>query len=68
MATKTPTMFETRNDLSAESRDMMEAFSASGYFDVYYSAAGYDEITNMIDSGKAKGVLEALVKLSHDKV
>ncbi|MDD4768137.1 MAG: ABC transporter permease [Desulfotomaculaceae bacterium] len=40
--------------LSAESRDMMEAFSASGYFDVYYSAAGYDEITKMIDSGRAK--------------
>ncbi len=40
--------------LSAESRDMMEAFGASGYFDVYYAANGYDEITNMIDSGKAK--------------
>lgn len=40
--------------LSAESRDMMEAFSASGYFDVHYSATGYAEITKMIDSGKAK--------------
>ncbi|OQA07182.1 MAG: Inner membrane transport permease YbhS [Firmicutes bacterium ADurb.Bin373] len=40
--------------LSAESRDMLEAFSASGYFDVYYSAAGYAEITHMIDSGKAR--------------
>lgn len=40
--------------LSAESRDMMEAFTASGYFDVYYSAAGYTEITELIDSGRAK--------------
>jgi ABC-2 type transport system permease protein len=40
--------------LSAESRDMMEAFSASGYFDVYYAADSYTGITNMIDSGKAK--------------
>jgi ABC-2 type transport system permease protein len=40
--------------LSAESRDMLDAFSASGYFDIYYSATGYDEITDMIDSGRAK--------------
>ncbi len=40
--------------LSAESRDMIGSFSASGYFDVYYAAAGYSEITQMIDSGKAK--------------
>ncbi|MDD2443840.1 MAG: ABC transporter permease [Desulfotomaculaceae bacterium] len=40
--------------LSAESRDLLEAFSASGYFDITYAAEGYDEITGLIDSGKAK--------------
>ncbi len=40
--------------LSAESRDLLEAFSASGYFDITYVAKGYADITNMIDSGKAK--------------
>ncbi len=40
--------------LSPGSRDLMEAFTASGYFDVYYTADGYAEITSMIDSGKAK--------------
>ncbi|NQS76440.1 MAG: ABC transporter permease [Peptococcaceae bacterium] len=40
--------------LSAESRDMLEAFSASGYFDVYHAAAGYTEITHLIDSGRVK--------------
>lgn len=40
--------------LSAESRDLLEAFSASGYFDITCAAEGYDEITGLIDSGKAK--------------
>ncbi|HOV79730.1 MAG TPA: ABC transporter permease [Bacillota bacterium] len=40
--------------MSAESRDLLEAFSASGYFDVTYIAGGYAEVTKMIDSGKAK--------------
>jgi len=40
--------------LSAESRDLLEAFSASGYFDLTYNAKGYADITNLIDSGKAK--------------
>jgi len=40
--------------LSAESRDLMDAFSASGYFDVTSTAKGYSEITKMIDSGKVK--------------
>jgi len=40
--------------LSAESRDLLEAFSASGYFDIAYNAKGYAEITKMIDSGKAR--------------
>lgn len=40
--------------LSAESRDLVDAFSASGYFDITYNAKGYNEITDMIDSGKVK--------------
>jgi ABC-2 type transport system permease protein len=40
--------------LSAESRDLLEAFSASGYFDICYNANGYSGLTRMIDSGKAK--------------
>ncbi|MCL6447892.1 MAG: ABC transporter permease [Armatimonadetes bacterium] len=40
--------------LSFESRDLLEAFSASGYFDIVYAARGYDDLTKMIDSGKVK--------------
>jgi ABC-2 type transport system permease protein len=40
--------------LSAESRDLLESFTASGYFDLTYDAKGYSEITELIDSGKAK--------------
>jgi len=40
--------------LSYESRDLQQAFSASGYFDVVASAGSYDEVTKMIDSGQAK--------------
>lgn len=40
--------------LSAESRDLLNSFSASGYFDIAYTANGYSEITEMIDSGKTK--------------
>ena len=40
--------------LSLESRDMLDAFSASGYFDITAVAGSYDEVTRMIDSGKAK--------------
>ena len=40
--------------LSAESRDLLESFSASGYFDINYNAKGYSDLTVMIDSGKAK--------------
>ena len=40
--------------LSAESRDLLGTFTASGYFDVAYAAKGYSEITELIDSGKAK--------------
>lgn len=50
--------------LSAESRDMMEAFYASGYFDVYYAADSYTAITTLIDSGKAKvGIIFPLISV-----
>lgn len=40
--------------LSRESRDMLEAFSASGYFDIMFTAGSYREVNQMIDSGKAR--------------
>lgn len=40
--------------LSYESRDLLDSFTASGYFDVKYIAKNYDEINRCIDSGKAK--------------
>lgn len=40
--------------LSGESREMLESFSSSGYFDIKYTADGYDEINEMIDSGEVK--------------
>jgi ABC-type multidrug transport system, permease component len=40
--------------LSSESRDMLNAFSASGYFNINYAAGSYDEVTEKIDSGQAK--------------
>ncbi|MGI5922291.1 MAG: ABC transporter permease [Syntrophomonadaceae bacterium] len=40
--------------LSAESRDMLASFSASGYFDVTESVNSFEEVNRMIDSGKAK--------------
>ena len=40
--------------LSYESRDLQQAFAASGYFDVIGAAGSYDEVTEMIDSGRAK--------------
>ncbi len=40
--------------LSAESRDLLNSFSASGYFDITYTVNDYDEVNRMIDSGKAK--------------
>jgi len=40
--------------LSGESRDLLEAFSASGYYDVLYAANSFQEVNDMIDSGKAK--------------
>jgi ABC-2 type transport system permease protein len=40
--------------LTAESRDMLSSFSASGYFNVNYAAGSYAEVTQKIDSGQAK--------------
>jgi ABC-2 type transport system permease protein len=40
--------------LSAESRDMLNSFSASGYFNINYAAGSYAEVTQKIDSGQAK--------------
>ena len=40
--------------LSAESRDLLDSFSASGYFDIQYAATGYSDLTKLIDSGAAK--------------
>lgn len=40
--------------LTAESRSMLESFTASGYFDVKYAVNSYEEVNKLIDSGKAK--------------
>ncbi len=40
--------------LSLESRDILNAFSASGYYDISYAASSYEEVTKKIDSGQAQ--------------
>lgn len=40
--------------LSAESRDLLDSFSASGYFDITSTAGSFTEVNGAIDSGKAK--------------
>lgn len=40
--------------LSYESRDILNAFSASGYFDIVYSAKSYEQVTEQIDRGTAR--------------
>jgi len=40
--------------LSPESRDLLNSFSASGYFDIIYVAKSYADVNRAIDSGKAK--------------
>lgn len=40
--------------LSPESRELLDAFSASGYFEVKEAAGSYDEVTHSIDSGQTK--------------
>ncbi|MHC1759785.1 MAG: ABC transporter permease [Negativicutes bacterium] len=39
---------------SAESRDLMESFSASGYFDINYTAKSFKDVNARIDDGDAK--------------
>lgn len=40
--------------LSYDSRDMLDALTASGYFDITAAAGSYREVTEAIDSGRAK--------------
>ncbi len=40
--------------LTQESRDLIDTFSASGYFNMNYTATSYDEVTRLIDGGQAK--------------
>ncbi|NPV92877.1 MAG: ABC transporter permease [Firmicutes bacterium] len=40
--------------LSRDSRELLESFSASGYFDVIRSASSFQEVNRAIDSGQAK--------------
>jgi ABC-2 type transport system permease protein len=40
--------------LTAESRDLIDSFRASGYFNMNYAATSYAGVTRLIDSGKAK--------------
>jgi len=40
--------------LSTESRDLLDAFGASGYFDTSYVVNSYTEVNKMIDSGAAQ--------------
>lgn len=39
---------------SAEGRDLLESFSASGYFDIDYIAVSFREVNERIDNGDAK--------------
>lgn len=40
--------------MSSASRDLLDAFRASGYFEITRVAGSYREVTEMIDSGKVK--------------
>ncbi|UWG95740.1 ABC transporter permease [Dehalobacter sp. DCM] len=40
--------------VSEESRDLLDAFRASGYYDIRFAVNSYQEVNDMIDSGKAK--------------
>lgn len=40
--------------LSQSSREMLDAFSASGYFDITYAADSFSDVNEKIDSGKAQ--------------
>lgn len=40
--------------MSEESRELLGSFVSSGYFDIHYAVNSYEEVNDMIDSGKAK--------------
>ncbi|MEG6584488.1 ABC transporter permease [Dendrosporobacter sp. 1207_IL3150] len=40
--------------LKQESRELLEAFTASGYFDIDYAAKSYEEVNTRIEKGEAK--------------
>ena len=40
--------------LGAESRDLIDSFRASGYFDIDFTASSYQEVANRIERGDAK--------------
>lgn len=40
--------------LQQEGRDLLSSFQASEYFDIKYTAANYQEVSNHIEQGKAK--------------
>ncbi len=40
--------------MTEESRDLLNSFTASEYFDIRYSAGSFDEVNRLIDQGKAK--------------
>lgn len=40
--------------LKQESRELIEAFTASGYFDINYVAANYESVNSLIEKGDAK--------------
>ncbi|WP_054693475.1 ABC transporter permease [Syntrophomonas palmitatica] len=40
--------------LSPESRDLLESFSASGYFDIAYTSDSFSKVNRYIDSGQAR--------------
>jgi ABC-2 type transport system permease protein len=40
--------------LSADSRDLVAAFTNTGYFDITHTAGSFAEVTRLIDSGRAK--------------
>ncbi len=40
--------------MSSDSRELLDAFKASGYFDITRVAGSYREVTEMIDSGQAR--------------
>lgn len=40
--------------LSQESRDLISSFTASGYFDIRYAAQSFEEVNQLVETGKAK--------------